>query len=199
MKKTDNAGVVEMTPSGLGETSYEDRRKEFEKAIDPELMEYLRNFAFKMTRNRADAADLLQDTLYKALSSWDSYEEASKLRAWLSRIMKNTHNNELDRANTRNRFEQNPSEEWSPLRVVEDKAFQRMCQIQVLDQIRKALKPLCEEFQRTIVLRYFHDLKLEEIAAKEGCSVGTVKSRLSRAIKGLQKELGGSYKDLLSA
>lgn len=66
--------------------------QEFEKEAVPH-MDILYNYALRMTGNRDDADDLLQETYLKAYRFWDKYEKGTNIRAWLFRIMKNSYIN----------------------------------------------------------------------------------------------------------
>ena len=68
------------------------RHKEFEQQTLPH-MEVLYNYALRMTGNKEDAKDLLQETFLKAYRFWNKFEQGTNLRAWLFRIMKNTYIN----------------------------------------------------------------------------------------------------------
>ena len=67
-----------------------DPRREFEEQAIP-FMDQLYAAAMRMTRNPADAADLVQETFVKAYGSWSSFSQGTNLKAWLYRILTNTY------------------------------------------------------------------------------------------------------------
>lgn len=140
------------------------------------LMPDLFRFAMSMTRNREDAADLVQDTALLALAKRDDFEPGTDLRAWLYRLQVNLQRNSSRKEHRRRRLE----EEHSPIQA-NDLALPSQ-----LDSIRyreahKAIEALPLP-QRQVLYLYVADGKTyDEIAQILEIDPGTVKSRLSRA------------------
>jgi len=147
----------------------------------------LYNLARYLTRNPADAEDLVQETFVRAVRAWDRLAADSDLRAWLFRILRNTH---LDGVRRQRR---------SPVEVGEaggeepdawlrgDFELERMRRL-VAEEIEEALLGLAEE-HRTVIILDLEGLTEAQVALVVGCPVGTVKSRLSRARAALRAKL----------
>ena len=151
--------------------------------------------ALRMTRNEEDAADLVQEAMVKAYRFWDRYQEGSNARAWLFKIMTNIFINNYrskSRAPQMVAFEdiddnflqgqlasspdtQNPEKEFF------SKVFD--------EDVRVAVEGLPEDFRLVVVLSFLEGFSYQEIADIAGLNIGTVKSRLHRGRKLLQKSL----------
>jgi RNA polymerase sigma-70 factor (ECF subfamily) len=152
--------------------------------------------ALRMTRNRADAEDLVQETYLKAHRSYATFEEGTNLRAWLFRILTNTF------INTYRAKQRRPQE--SDLGDVEDLyLYRRLPQIvaqsapaeeQLLDlfpaeEVRAAIENLPEAFLLPLLLSEIDGFSYKEIAEILEVPIGTVMSRLHRGRKALQEAL----------
>lgn len=140
----------------------------------------LRRFARRLTRNDADAEDVLQDTLLRALEKRNELREPGRLRAWLLTIVRTSWLN--SRRGLRTRLEVLQGGQSLPAelgargdleREILDRSFS--------DDLLLALQSLPEEWRETLWLREVDDLSYEEIARLLGCPLGTVRSRLARA------------------
>jgi RNA polymerase sigma-70 factor, ECF subfamily len=162
------------------------------------LMDSLFGAAMRMTRNRADAEDLLQETFLRAYRGYGRFEEGTNLRAWLYRILTNTFINSY-RAKQRR-----PSE--SDLADVEDlylyrrlgglEASQRgrSAEDELMDlvtesEVKDAIEALPEQFRMAVLLADVEGFSYKEIAEILDIPIGTVMSRLHRGRKALQKAL----------
>ena len=154
--------------------------------------------ALRMTQNADEADDLVQETVLKAYKSFDSFEPGTNFKAWFFRIMINQfrynyrkslrspQTTVLDDAPDIYMFIQ--SANAGLLEDTEDPAklvIARMTE----EQINAALSALPEEFRIVAALYFMDELAYHEIAEMIGCPVGTVRSRLHRARKLLQKAL----------
>ena len=157
---------------------------QFELAVRPTLRG-LRGAALRLTRNAADADDLLQETVLRAWRFWSHYETGSNLRAWLHRILVNTFVNRYRRAR----------------REREVLALARDCQPEPLpepavarggfsDEVEQGLSQLPTDFRNVLWAVAVDDLSYREAADALGCPIGTVMSRLSRARTAMQGTLG---------
>lgn len=152
--------------------------------------------ASRLTKNRAEAEDLVQDTCLKAVRAWHQYEPGSNLKAWCLKILKNTFINRYRRDGLARGVMDTPgndpvSEGWvghsslGALRDPESAAFAPMLR----DELRRALDNIPEEFRIVVLLADVEELSYREIADTLGCPLGTVMSRLHRGRKQLKAQL----------
>lgn len=152
--------------------------------------------ALRMTRNDADAQDLVQETFLKAYRSFATFDEGTNLRAWMFRILTNTFINNY-RAKQRR-----PQE--TELNDVENLfLYRRLPQLtqiasnpedQLMDmfaesEVREALESLPESFLLPVLLSDVEEFSYKEIAEILDIPIGTVMSRLHRGRKALQEAL----------
>jgi RNA polymerase sigma-70 factor (ECF subfamily) len=173
------------------------RRDEFERVALPHI-NALFNLALKLTRNRKDAEDLVQESYLRAYRFFDSYEAGTQIKAWLYRILRNTFINryraararpeEVDFDKIESVYEQMVEEGFltgrrapTPEAVVMDG---------VLDsEIQEAMAALPDEYREVVVLALVDELSYKEIAGVLSIPLGTVMSRLHRGRKLLQAAL----------
>src|SRR3954462_3810060 len=163
-----------------------------------EFMPSLYTAALRMTRNPADAEDLVQETYLKAYRGFGGYEDGTNLKAWLYRILTNTFINSYRSKKRR------PDE--SDLEDVEDlylyrrlggleaatmgrSAEDELLDIYTDDEVKQALEDLPEAFRMAVLLADVEGFSYKEIAEILDIPIGTVMSRLHRGRKGLQKKL----------
>ena len=173
-----------------------------DQARFPELaMEHasaLYTAALRMTRNQADAEDLVQETYLKAYRAFASFEEGTNLKAWLYRILTNTFINSY-RAKKR-RPEQTEIDEVEDLFLyrrlggLEAVAAGRSAEDEVMDHftdehVKAALESLPEQFRMAVLLADVEGFSYKEIADILDVPIGTVMSRLHRGRRALQKAL----------
>src|SRR5919106_7095707 len=163
-----------------------------------DLMPSLYNAALRMTRNRADAEDLVQETYLRAYRGFDSFEEGTNLKAWLYRILTNTYINTY-RARKR-RPEETELDEVEALSLyrriggLEAAMAGRSAEDELLDrftdaEVKEALESLPENFRMAVLLADVEGFSYKEIADILDIPIGTVMSRLHRGRKALQKRL----------
>jgi len=145
----------------------------------------LRAFALSLTQNSQHADDLVQDTLLKALSNLDKFQEGTNLRAWLFTILRNSFYNDI---RYQKYHQTSPIDDVAPGNL-ESRATQEKY-IEFKD-VLKGLNGLVPEQREAIILIAAEGLSYEEAAAVCGCPVGTVKSRLSRARQRLDNYMKG--------
>lgn len=161
----------------------------FEQYVVPEL-EVLLRVALSLTRNRADAEDLVQDTLVRAYRAIDRFDGRYP-RAWLLTILRNTHINR----NRRRRPEllRDPDTQLERLAqsVETDERTRpdRMVDLELDADVEAALQSLGEIFAEVIELVDIDGLSYAEAAEVLGVPVGTVMSRLHRARKKIREHL----------
>ena len=180
----------------MADTTYNIARKRqaFEKEALPH-MDALYRTALRMTKNVGDAEDLVQEALVKAYRFWDKFETGSNCRAWLFKIMTNVFINEY-RSKSRSPMSVNVDDIddnylYGQLATNSDgdnpekELFAKMLD----DDVKKAIDELPDDFRIVVVLSFIEGFSYQEIAEIADLQLGTVKSRLHRGRKLLQKEL----------
>jgi RNA polymerase sigma-70 factor (ECF subfamily) len=172
-----------------GAASVAERRKRFEREALAHL-DALYAFALKLSRSRDDAEDLVGDTMLRAFDRWDQYNLGTNIRAWLFTILYHVFVSRKRRVDAREVHAPDDSEGWSAFEAVgeidpEGKFYDSFLD----DEVTKALDSLPEEYRSAVVLSDLHDLRYSEIAEILGVPEGTVKSRLFRGRRLLQKKL----------
>jgi len=162
------------------------------------FMDSLYNAALRMTRNPADAEDLVQETYLKAYRAFARFEEGTNLKAWLYRILTNTYINAY-RAKKRRPEESDIDDVESfylyrRLGDAERASASRSAEDQVLDrftesEIKDAVEALPEQFRMAVLLGDVEGFSYKEIAEILDIPMGTVMSRLHRGRRALQKRL----------
>lgn len=154
--------------------------------------------AMRMTRNPADAEDLLQETFLKAYRGFGSFQEGTNLKAWLYRILTNTYINAY-RAKRR-RPEESDIEDvedlymYKRLGALEAAGLGRSAEEEVLDrfsddEVKGAIENLPEQFRMAVLLSDVEGFSYKEISEILDIPLGTVMSRLHRGRRALQKSL----------
>lgn len=168
---------------------------EFELQALP-LMPQLYGAALRWTRNPSDAEDLVQETFAKAFNAWGQFQQGTNLKAWLYRIMTNTHINLYNkRAKDQAKGSIDAMEDWQ-LGSAESitSSTGRSAELEAIDNlpseaIKRALHDIPEEFRMVVYYAVVDDLPYAEIAEIMQTPVGTVMSRLHRGKKLLRKSL----------
>jgi RNA polymerase sigma-70 factor (ECF subfamily) len=166
-----------------------------------EAMEYmapLYSAALRMTRNPADAEDLVQETYLKAYRGFGGYTEGTNLKAWLYRILTNTYINSY-RAKKRRPDETTLDEAedlylYRRLGGLEAVTAGRSAEDELMDyftdqEVKDAIEALPEQFRMAVRLADVEGFSYKEIAEIMDIPIGTVMSRLHRGRKALQKRL----------
>jgi RNA polymerase sigma-70 factor (ECF subfamily) len=168
----------------------EAKRTAFEKEALPHLDTVYR-VALRFTGEPAKAQDLVQDTMFKAFRSWHRYQPGTNVRAWLLTILRNTFINEYRREKQRGPTVDIATAETFSLfnEVQEEDPEGRFFNQIVDDEVLRAIDALPDEFRETLVLSDLEGMTYQEIAEVTKVPVGTVKSRLFRARRALQRRL----------
>lgn len=152
--------------------------------------------ALRMTRRQADAEDLVQDTLLKAMRARHQFQVGTNLRAWLLRILTNTFINKYKRGVLERSLlgadDLDPvSEGWTStatLRALKDPEAHALRPL-IEEEIRVAVDELPEDFRLAVLLVDMQELSYKEAADALGCPIGTVMSRLHRGRRILKTRL----------
>lgn len=149
--------------------------KETEKILLENYDKYYR-LAYSYMKTEQDALDAVQESAYKAIRDCGRVKEKKYIGTWIYRIVVNTALDALRRRGRETSLEEGWREEsWQP-------SHEGL-------ELREILDRLDEKEKTVVVLRYFHDLKLEDIAKISGENVNTVKARLYRTLKKMKLEL----------
>jgi RNA polymerase sigma-70 factor (ECF subfamily) len=152
--------------------------------------------ALRMTHNRPDAEDLLQDTMMSAYASFHSFRQGTNLNAWLHRILTNTYINGYRKMQRRPM--QYPTEQITDHQLAANAAHSsvglRSAEDEALDtlpdtEIKAAMEALPEQFRTAVYYADVEDLKYTQIAEIMHTSQGTVMSRLHRGRRQLRRLL----------
>ena len=163
-----------------------------------EYMPSLYSAALRMTRNPADAEDLVQESYLKAYRGFHSFQEGTNLKAWLYRILTNTYINRY-RAQQRRPDETSMDQEedfflYRHLGELDASRAGRSAEDELLDlfsssEIVEAVESLSETFRIPVLLADVEGFSYKEIAEILDIPIGTVMSRLHRGRKALQRLL----------
>jgi len=173
----------------------EARSKEFENLV-LEHLDMMYAVALRLTRNAADAQDLTQNTLVKALRFHNKFKEGTYIKAWLLTILRNTFINEYRRKVRRPTFVEltgaEPSEDRMPDPKVsfEPEPGSTRDLLELLDdEVKEAVESLPDDFRIAVIMADLEDKSYKEIAEVMDCPLGTVMSRLYRGRKLLRSKL----------
>ena len=161
--------------------NHADERKEITGQTEKILIDQYERFyrlAYSYVHNEADALDVVQESACKAITQCKNLKDTEKLLPWLCRIVVNTSMDLL-----RSQVKEQPTEELPETATVD--------KYEEFD-LKEALNRLEPKNCTIIILRYFEDMKIEDIALVVDENVNTVKARLYRSLKKLRVQLDGT-------
>ena len=178
------------------ETRQEDPalKERFERDAVP-LLSGMYSSALRMTRNPADAEDLVQETFLRAYRGFAGFQEGTNLKAWLYRILTNTF------INTYRKKQREPKtvpddnvEDWYLYDRLAAQSSEASAETTVLEtmpdeDVKAALDALPEAFRMAVLLADVEGFSYKEIAGILDIPIGTVMSRLHRGRRALEKAL----------
>ena len=171
----------------------------FEREVIP-LRDILYRNAIRMSKNHADAEDLVQETVMKAYTHFESFRSGTNLKAWLLRILTNTYINgysqrrrqpvqySIEHLTDQYLTEANARSVASALRSAEDHALGLLPD----NDIKAAMQALPRQFREVVYYADIEGLRYKEIAALTNAPHGTVMSRLHRGRRQLRTLLAAS-------
>jgi RNA polymerase sigma-70 factor, ECF subfamily len=187
----DSTAMSDTQPAGLREL-FEDQALQY--------MDQLYAAALRMTRNPADAGDLVQETYVKAYAAFQSFEQGTNLKAWLYRILTNTYIN-IYRKNQREPYQGaiDDLEDWQlgGAESITQGRTTRSAEAEAIDHlpdsdVKAALQSIPEDFRLAVYLADVEGFSYQEIADIMKTPVGTVMSRLHRGRR-LLRDLLADY------
>lgn len=177
--------TIQPTEVDLATETPSERAERFER----DAMVYLDQLygaALRMTRNPADAEDVVQETYAKAFASFHQFKPGTNLRAWLFRILTNTYINTYRKAQRQPQHAGEDVEDWQLAQAAShDSSGLRSAEMEALDKIpdsrvSDALNSLSPDFRTAVYLADVEGFSYKEIAGMMGTPIGTVMSRLNR-------------------
>jgi RNA polymerase sigma-70 factor (ECF subfamily) len=188
--RTNEIKATKAAPAVVG------RSPDFDELVLSHL-DMLYAVALKLTRNPADAEDLAQDTIVKALRFHDKFQKGSYIKAWLLTILRNTFINDYRRRVRRpsqvalTGVEPAPETAPDPEVLYRPRSRRYGDVLELLDdRVRRAIEELPEDFRDAVIMADIEDKSYKEIADVMGRPIGTVMSRLFRGRKLLREKLG---------
>ena len=190
------AAEPEDSPAKTTERAAAAKRGLFQEQALP-FMDQLYAAAMRMTRNPADASDLVQETFVKAFQAFAQFQQGTNLKAWLYRIQTNTFINNY-RKNQRNPYQNtiDDLEDWQlgGAESLTQSTSTRSAEAQAIDHlpdstVKDALQAIPEDFRLAVYFADVEGFSYQEIADIMKTPVGTVMSRLHRGRRMLRESL----------
>jgi RNA polymerase sigma-70 factor, ECF subfamily len=162
-------------------------------------LDALFQYAMVLTRNHAEAEDLVQEAILRSLKAKETFAEAANRKGWLFTVLRNAWLNQVKRRR-----------KWPELSLIEEDVseyvpgntmdtHEKYEQLELQGQVREAIQRLPRSFREIVLLREFEGLCYKEIASLLNCAEGTVMSRLGRARSKLRAILANHNETVSSA
>ena len=158
----------------------------------------LMNYIYRFLGDYEACADIVQETMIKVYRNKDSYKSIAKFSTWIYTIAGNLARTEYQRRKRRNIFSINSYGDNDETFEIPDESARPDVIVDsgIKDEIiQKALLKVSDAYREMVILRDIQEMSYEEIAEVTGITVGTVKSRINRGRKQLQKLLKDIYKE----
>ncbi len=156
-------------------------------------MDDVYRFAYSLSRNTADAEDLVQETYLRAFRSWHTFQPGSDARRWLFTICRNAFLRSREKRRHEVEVEEGDAESLASLAAPEDARRdgleQLLSRVDLAPALQRALDELPEPFRSTVMLVDVEDQSYDAASEVLGVPVGTVRSRLFRGRRQLQEKL----------
>ena len=183
------AGAGDGSAAPASPLSRAERRAQFEREALVHL-DAMYSFALKLARSRDDAEDLVSDTILRAFDRWEQYQLGTNVRAWLFTILYHTFVSRKRRIEAREVQLPEEPDGWSAFEAVgEADPEGRFYDSFIDEEVMREIDKLPEDYRTAVVLSDIHGLRYAEIAETLQIPEGTVKSRLFRGRRILQKRL----------
>ncbi|MGF7184244.1 RNA polymerase sigma-70 factor (ECF subfamily) [Desulfitispora alkaliphila] len=161
-------------------------RSDIEKEIEQYILENKEmhyRLAYSYVKNKEDALDIVQESICKAISSVGSLKDPTSIKTWFYKIIVNT---SIDFLRKRKRL------------IIGDEEFLATFDSGLLDNyedidLKKALEELPDNYRSIIILRYFEDFKIKEVAEILDENINTIKGRLYKALEKLRIRMNDYY------
>lgn len=157
-----------------------------EDQIADYIIQYKDNFyrlAFSYVKNPEDALDIVQESIYKAFSAKNSIKSPEKIKTWFYRIIVNT---SLDFLRKKKKVTLVDDEVMDQLDKGKEDSYEDF-------DLKAAIEKLPEPYHSIIIMRFFEDLRIEEIASILEYNLSTVKSRLYEGLRKLKVIINDEY------
>jgi RNA polymerase sigma-70 factor (ECF subfamily) len=164
-----------------------------DKAFVDEMMAVLpqlRIYAISLEKDHVRADDLVQETIVKALANYDRFEMGTCLRSWLFTILKNQFFTLIRR---RGREVEDVDGFFAQKLTVAPDQHDKLCH----SELAAAMEGLRDQEREVLLMVALDGLSYEEAAARMGCAIGTIKSRVNRARKHLAENMGLAPEDIV--
>ena len=190
------------TMEGASRQHYSEKEKQ--EIFDQEFLPHIHamyNFGYRLTLDRDDAKDLVQDTYFKAFRFIESFQKGTNAKAWLFRILKNSFINDYRKKTKEpNKVDYQEVESYYNSEDV-NRQITPDLRVEALkdmigDEISNALNALDVDFRTVIILCDLEGFKYEEMAKILDIPIGTVRSRLHRARQLLKEKLSEYAKSM---
>jgi RNA polymerase sigma-70 factor, ECF subfamily len=148
-----------------------------------EYLNGLFSYALVLSRNQAEADDLVQETCLRALRAMERLRSDSNVKSWLFTILRNIWLNQVRQRKTAPDMVGLDADDQVENRPADSSRDPHSAYVSALEgeQVRSAIEQLPLEFREIILLREFEELSYDDIAGMLQCPIGTVMSRLARA------------------
>jgi RNA polymerase sigma-70 factor, ECF subfamily len=195
-QRQEEAGTLTATvPSARVEPRLDGRARFEQEALVH--LDAMYSFALKLSRSRDDAEDLVSDTVLRAFERWEQYRLGTNIRAWLFTILYHVFVSRKRRIDAREVQATDETDGWGAFEPAGELNPEARFYETFLDaEITTAIDNLPDEYRTAVVLSDIHELRYAEIAHILGVPEGTVKSRLFRGRRILQKKLVGYAMDM---